>query len=64
MGFLGKLVSATVKMAASPLAMIKDVIDVASGEEATNTSDLFESIGEDLENSIDSLTGENGEGLL
>ena len=64
MGFLGKLVSATVKTALSPVAMVKDAVDVTMGKEATNTSSLFESVGDDLEDSIDSLTGNNDDGLL
>ena len=49
MGFFANIISATVKVACTPVAIVKDVVDVASGEEAENTKKLLESAGEDAE---------------
>ena len=57
-GFIGELAEATVKVAITPLAAVKDVIDVASGNEAENTKKLIESIGNNIEDGFDKLTGE------
>ena len=57
-GFIGELAEATVKVVITPLAAVKDVIDVASGNEAENTKKLIESIGDNIEDGFDKLTGE------
>ena len=57
MGFFSNIVSATIKTALSPVAVVKDVINVATGEEANATKDLLSSAGEDLEDAIDDATG-------
>lgn len=57
-GFIGEIVEATVKVAVTPITIVKDIADVATGNEAENTSKLIESIGENIENGFDKLTGE------
>ena len=64
MGFLTNLVSATVKTALTPVAIVKDVVDVASGKEAENTKQLLESAAEDAERAGGTIMGENNDGLL
>lgn len=52
MGLFGAfidLTSATVKIALSPVAVVKDVVNIATGEEPNSTMKLLESAGEDLE---------------
>jgi len=53
MGFLGNLISATVKTALTPLAVAKDAVNVIVGEEATSTKEHISSIGNDLEDMIE-----------
>ena len=48
MGFLSKLISATVKTALTPIAIVKDAVNVATGEEADATKDLLESAADDV----------------
>lgn len=55
MGFFSELISATVKTALTPIAVVKDVVNVATGEEADATKKLLESAGEDVKNSTDKL---------
>lgn len=57
-GFIGEIAEATVKVAITPIAAVKDVIDVASGEEAENTSKLLNSAGKNVEKGFDKLIGE------
>ena len=64
MGFLTNLVSATVKTVLTPVAIVKDVIDVATGEEAENTKRLLKSAAKDAERAGDTMLGENNDGLL
>jgi hypothetical protein len=54
-GFLGDVASAAVKTALTPLAVAKDAVSVTFGEEATATKDLFESVGDDLEDAGDEI---------
>lgn len=56
MSFFGKIFQATVKAALTPIAVIKDVANVATGQEATATKDLIESAGDDVKDSVDDLT--------
>jgi hypothetical protein len=58
-GFLSNIVSATVKTALTPVAVIKDVVNVAVGEEADATKNLLTSVGEDLKEAGHNLA--NGE---
>ena len=55
---LKELADEDVRTALTPLAAVKDVIDVATGNEAENTKNLIESIGKDIEDGFDKLTGE------
>lgn len=55
MGFLSKLVSATVKTALTPLAVVKDAVNVVTGEEPENTKKLLESAADDVEEATDDL---------
>jgi hypothetical protein len=57
-GFIGEITTAAVKVAITPIAVVKDVVDVATGIEAENTTKLVESIGDNIEKGIDKLTGE------
>ena len=57
-GFFGEITEAVVKTALTPIAVVKDVVDVTMGNKAENTKNLIESIGKDLEKGLDKLTGE------
>lgn len=64
MRFLTNLISATVKTALTPVAIVKDAVDVATGNEPKNTKKLLESAAKDAEKAGDTLMGENNDGLL
>jgi len=64
MGFLTNLVSATVKTALTPVAVVKDVVEVATGGEAESTKKLLKSAAKDAERAGDTVMGENNDGLL
>lgn len=51
-GFLGNVLSATVKVAVTPLAVVKDVID---GEPLETTGNVLESAKNDLDDAFDDL---------
>ena len=55
MGFFSDIISATVKTALTPIAVVKDAVNVVTGEEPDATKDLIESAFEDVE---DAFTGE------
>ena len=55
MGFFGKLIGATVKTVLTPVAIVKDVVNVATGEDVNATKDLIESAGNDLGEALDDL---------
>ena len=57
MGFFSNIVSATIKTALTPLAVVKDAVNIATGEEANTTKDLLSSAGEDLQDAVDEATG-------
>lgn len=59
MGFLSNLVSATVKTALTPVAVVKDAVNVVKGEEADSTKNLLNSVGEDLKDAGDDLVDGN-----
>lgn len=59
MGFLTNLISATVKTALTPVAIAKDVVEVATGNEPENTKKLLESAADDVEEATDDL-GDGG----
>lgn len=56
MGFFSKLISATVKTALTPIAVVKDAVNVVIGEEADTTKDLLESAVEDVKDAMDEIT--------
>jgi hypothetical protein len=55
MGFFSGMLSSVVKVALTPVAIVKDVVNVASGEEADATKNLIESATEDASDAIDDL---------
>lgn len=55
MGFFGNAFSSLVKVALTPVALVKDVVNVATGEEPDATKDLIESAVEDGKDSMDDL---------
>lgn len=57
-GFIGEIASATVKVVATPIAVVADIASIATGNEADNTKDLIKSIGSDLSDSIEEISGE------
>ncbi len=59
MGFFSNIISATVKVALTPVAIVKDVVNIATGEEADSTKELLKSAGKDAEKAIDNACGEN-----
>jgi len=64
MGFLTNLISATVKTALTPVAIVKDVVDVATGNEPESTKKLLKSAAKDAGKAGDTMMGENNDGLL
>jgi len=56
MGFFSNIISATVKVALTPVAVVKDVVNIATGEEADATKDLLKSAGEDAEEAMEDIT--------
>jgi len=64
MGFLTNLFSATVKTALTPIAVVKDAVDVVIGGEAENTKKILNSAAEDAKRAGDTVMGENNDGLL
>ena len=55
MGFLSKIFSATIKTALTPVAVVKDAVNVVIGEEADTTKKLLESAAEDVSDATDDL---------
>lgn len=64
MGFLTNLISATVKTALTPVAIVKDVVCVATGKDAENTKRLLKSAAKDVGRAGDTMLGENEDGFL
>jgi len=58
MGFFSNIISAAVKTAVSPIAIVKDIASVAIGENPESTKKLLESAGRDVENAINNVTGD------
>jgi len=59
MGFLSNIVSATIKTALTPIAVVKDVVNITTDKDADATKKLLESAIEDGSDAIDNLA--NGE---
>lgn len=55
MGFLSEMFSAVVKTALTPVAIVKDAVDVATGQEPENTKELLKSAGQDVKDATDEL---------
>lgn len=55
MGFLGGMFSAVVKTALTPVAIVKDAVNVVTGEEPDTTKSLLESAAEDVSDAADDL---------
>lgn len=53
--FIGDVVGATVKVALTPIAVVKDVASVVIGGDANSTKDLIKSAGDDLSNAVDEI---------
>lgn len=57
MGFFGNIISAAVKVALTPVAIIKDAGNVVIGNEADSTKKLLNGAANDVEDAFDDLTG-------
>ena len=57
MGFFSNIISATVKVALTPIAVVKDAVNVVTGEDAEATKELLSSAGKDVEKAMDDATG-------
>lgn len=57
MGFFSNILSATVKVVLTPVAVVTDVVAIAKGDEPDNTKNLLKSAGDDLDDAIDEATG-------
>jgi hypothetical protein len=55
MGFFSNIVSATIKTALTPVAVVKDVANVAMGEDADATKKLLSSAKDDASEALDDL---------
>lgn len=55
MGFFSNIVSATVKVALTPVAVVKDVANIATGETPDATKELLESASDDVGKATDDL---------
>ena len=54
-GFIGDVVGASVKIALTPVAVIKDVVSIATGGDADATKELIKSAGNDLSDAVDEV---------
>lgn len=52
---VGDVVGATVKIALTPVAIVDDVVNVATGNEADTTKNLIKSAGKDLEDATNEI---------
>jgi DNA-binding protein YbaB len=57
MGFLSNIVSATIKTALTPIAVVKDAVNIATGEDVDSTKDLLSSAADDASEAMDELFG-------
>jgi hypothetical protein len=55
MGFFSNMVSATIKTALTPVAIVKDVVNVVTGEEVESTKNLIQSAQQDVSEGLDDL---------
>ena len=52
---LTNITSAVVKTALTPVAVVKDTVNIVTGEEPKATKDLLESASEDVQDAIDEI---------
>lgn len=57
MGFFSDILSATVKVVLTPVAVVADVVKVVKGEDPDTTKHLLKSAGEDFDDAVDEITG-------
>jgi hypothetical protein len=55
MGFFSSIIGATVKTVLTPVAVVKDAVNIVSGESPDSTKNLLESIVNDLSEGVDDL---------
>jgi hypothetical protein len=55
MGFLSSVIGATVKTVLTPVAVVKDAVNIVSGESPDSTKELLESIANDLSEGVEDL---------
>jgi hypothetical protein len=55
MGFLSSIIGATVKTVLTPVAIVKDAVNIISGESPDSTKELLESIVNDLSEGVGDL---------
>jgi hypothetical protein len=55
MGFFSNIISGAVKTVLTPVAVIKDAVDIVSGEEPTTTKNLIQSVVEDVSDAGEDL---------
>ena len=55
MGFLTNILSATIKTALTPIAVAKDVVNIATGEEVNSTKSLLESAKDAAEEGFEDI---------
>jgi hypothetical protein len=53
MGLITGILSATVKTALTPVALVKDVVNIATGEDANATKQLLKSAVDDTKEAVD-----------
>ena len=59
MGFLSGMFGAVIKTALTPVAIVKDVVNVVTDEDTDATTTLLESAVEDTHDAIDDLSEGN-----
>lgn len=57
MGFFSDILSATVKVVLTPVAVVTDAVAIVKGEEPDNTKSILQSAGEDFDDAIDDISG-------
>ena len=55
MGFLSGMFNAAVKTVLTPVAIVKDAVNIVTGEEVDATKSLIGSAVDDVENAVDDL---------
>ncbi len=55
MGFFGEIISSAVKTALVPVAIVKDVVNVATNQEVNATQELIENAVKNASKAIDDL---------